>query len=85
MKEQIKAFFEGLSEYYNAPYRSALTKSYQEENDFFMLMVFAESLGIENPTTFYTMEILPFLLEEFHSWHRRMGMQSSPIEHFGCC
>ncbi|WP_170019058.1 cory-CC-star protein [Campylobacter sp. RM16190] len=85
MIEKIKSFLEGLDEYYQAPYRSALTKSYQEENDFFMLMAFAESLGVQNPASFYTIELLPFLLEEFHAWHKRMGMQHSPIEHFGCC
>lgn len=74
-----------LSEFYYAPYRSTLTKAYQDQDDFFMLMVFAEDLGIPNPVSFYTLELLPFLLEDFHEWHKRMGMEKSPLEHFGCC
>ena len=50
-----------------------------------MLMIFAESLGIPNPMTFYTLELQPLLLEEFHDWHLRMGMPHSPLDRFGCC
>lgn len=85
MRQKLKAFFKGLDEFYHAPYRKTLTQEYRDENDFFMMMIFAESLGVPNPTTFYTMELLPFFLEEFHSWHKRMGMEKSPIDHFGCC
>ncbi len=84
-KEKFKAFLEGLDEFYHAPYRATLTRAYRDENDLFMLFVFAESLGVPNPVSFYTLETLPFLLEEFHSWHKRMGLEKSPMEHFGCC
>ena len=85
MHPKLKAFFAGLDEFYHAPYRRTLTSAYRDENDVFMLMVFAEHLGVPNPVSYYTMELLPFMLEEFHSWHKRMGMEKSPIEHFGCC
>lgn len=85
MKQKLKAFFEGLDEFYHAPYRKTLTKAYRDEDDYFMLLVFAESLGVPNPVSFYTLEILPFILEDFHAWHKRMGMDKSPIDGFGCC
>jgi hypothetical protein len=85
MHPKVKAFLEGLDEFYHAPYRRTLTAAYRDENDVFMLMVFAEQLGVPNPVSFYTMELLPFMLEEFHEWHVRMGMEKSPIGHFGCC
>lgn len=85
MHPKVKAFLEGLDEFYHAPYRRTLTAAYRDENDVFMLMVFAEQLGVPNPVSFYTMELLPFMLEEFHEWHLRMGMEKSPIGHFGCC
>lgn len=85
LKKIWHEFSEGLEEFYTSPYRSTLTRAYRDENDFFMLMVFAESLGVPNPLSFYTLELLPFLLEEFHEWHKRMGMEKCPFEHFGCC
>lgn len=85
MKQKLKSFLEGLDEFYHAPYRKTLTKAYRDEDDYFMLLVFAESLGVPNPVSFYTLEILPFILEDFHAWHKRMGMDKSPIDGFGCC
>lgn len=81
----IKAFSEALREFYQAPYRQTLARAYRDENDLFMLLVFAESLGVPNPMTYYTLELQPLLMEEFHDWHRRMGMERSPLERFGCC
>lgn len=85
LKSKFDNFLKGLDEFYHAPYRKMLSSEYRDESDFFMLMVFAESLGVQNPVSFYTMELLPFLFEDFHEWHKRMGMEKSPIEHFGCC
>lgn len=85
LREQWQAFVEGLNEFYHAPYRQTLTRAYRDEHDFFMLIMFAESLGVPNPMTFYTLELQPLLLEEFHDWHTRMGMAHSPLDHFGCC
>ncbi|MGB2078369.1 MAG: cory-CC-star protein [Vibrio sp.] len=83
--QQFKAINQGLEEFYHAPYRRSLTRAYRDEEDFFMLLIFAESLGMDNPVSFYTLELQPFFLESFHEWHLRMGMEKSPIEHFGCC
>ncbi len=85
LKQQYDKFAEGLDEFYHAPYRRTLSRAYRDEEDFFMLLLFAESLGLDNPVSFYTLELQPLFLESFHDWHTRMGMPSSPIEHFGCC
>lgn len=74
-----------LSEFYNAPYRGAVARARRDEEDLFMLFVFAELLGIPNPATYYTLELQPVLLERFHQWHTRMGLEHSPLDHFRCC
>ncbi|GBU09946.1 hypothetical protein AwWohl_10840 [Gammaproteobacteria bacterium] len=84
-RDHFKSFCIGLDEFYHAPYRRTLTRAYRDEQDFFMLLIFAESLGITNPVTFYTLELQPLLLESFHEWHLRMGMEQSPLDNFGCC
>lgn len=60
MKERFDAFSKGLDEFYHAPYRRSLTRAYKDEEDFFMLLIFAESLGLDNPVSFYTLELQPF-------------------------
>lgn len=84
-RETLHAISTGLNEFYYAPYRRTLARAEREESDLFMLMIYAESLGIPNPMTYYTLELQPLLMEEFHDWHTRMGIEKSPLEHFGCC
>jgi hypothetical protein len=50
-----------------------------------MLFVFSEMMGIPNPVTYYTLELQPILMEKFHDWHQRMGMERSPIDDLKCC
>jgi hypothetical protein len=75
----------GLHEYYVAPYRRSFMRAQRDEEDLFMLLVFAENLGIPNPAAFYTMELLPVVYDRFHEWHKRMGMERSPLDHISCC
>ena len=71
-------FSAGLSEFYHAPYRQTMARAARDEEDFFMLMMFAESLGIDNPASFYTLELQPLFLENFHEWHTRCLLYTSP-------
>ena len=74
-----------VREYYDTPYRSAVARSKRDTDDLFMLFVFSELLGVPNPAAYYTLELQPLMLERFHDWHRRMGMEHSPLDHFKCC
>ena len=56
-----------------------------ELNDLFMLLCYLELMGVPNPATFYLLDLYPLLLEEFHLWHRRMGIEHSPLGSMGCC
>lgn len=78
-------FLMGLNEFYHAPYRQTMARAAKDEEDFFMLLLFSESLGIANPAVFYAMELQPLFLENFHEWHQRMGMEKCPFNHMGCC
>lgn len=72
-------------EIYSAPYRGAIARARRDQDDLFMLLVFSEMLGIPNPVSYYTLELQPLMLERFHDWHLRMGMERSPLDHFRCC
>ncbi|MDO8273492.1 MAG: cory-CC-star protein [Gammaproteobacteria bacterium] len=87
--DKRKGFFtrleEGLREYYIAPYRREFARAQRDDDDLFMMLIFSESLGIPNPATYYTLELLPVVYDRFHDWHRRMGMERSPLDHVSCC
>ena len=89
MRTMLRRLFRGISQFYEetyqAPYRRIERRARRRQEDLFRLMVLSESLGVPNPVSFYTLELVPFMLEDFHEWHRRMGMEHSPLEGFRCC
>ena len=56
-----------------------------ELNDLFLLLCFMEATAVPNPATLYLLEVYPYLLEQFHQWHRRMGIERSPLDSMQCC
>ena len=85
VKKRLRDLEYLASEAYNAPYRSMVARAKREQDDLFMLMVFSEMMGVPNPATYYTLELQPILLDRFHEWHTRMGMEHSPLDEFRCC
>ncbi|MCC5869181.1 MAG: hypothetical protein JJU27_11750 [Gammaproteobacteria bacterium] len=60
-------------------------RALDEADDLFLLLCFSESMGLSNPAAWHTLELYPLLLEAFHDWHRRAGMDRSPLDHIRCC
>ena len=89
MSGKTRLLFRRLGElgaqYYNATYRAAIARAKRDEEDLFMLLVFAEMMGVPNPAAWSTLELQPLLMDRFHDWHTRMGMERSPLDHFRCC
>lgn len=85
MKNWLRKFDSFLEHIYAGPWKRTLLREQREREDLFMLMVFSESLGVENPAGWYTLELRGPMLEHFHDWHRRMGLEKSPLDDFRCC
>lgn len=79
------AFRDGLAEYYAGPYRQTLARERRDEDDLFTLVVLGEALGVPDPAAYYSVELMPLLADDFHAWHRRMGMPRSPLDQVACC
>ncbi len=84
-RDKLHDAWELLKEFYEGRHRGALAREKRDEEDLFMLLVFSEMMGIENPASYYTLELLPLFYERFHEWHTRMGMEKSPLDNFRCC
>ncbi len=85
LRGRLRRAGELLREFYEGRHRGALARSRRDEDDLFMLLVLSETMGIPNPASYYTLELLPLLYDRFHEWHLRMGMEHSPLEGFRCC
>jgi hypothetical protein len=72
----LRDIYEGI---FFAPYRSQIHREYLHQRDLFFL------LGVPSPVAFYTLELYPELIEQFHQWHLRMGMEHAPEGGFRCC
>lgn len=72
-------------EAYVMPYRRTLARARRDEDDLLLVVALAESLGVPDPNRFHTLELAPLLEAHVHAWHRRLGMDRSPLEHVTCC
>ncbi|MBP1633638.1 MAG: helicase [Acidobacteria bacterium] len=68
-----------------AGYRRQLRAEAIDLQDLFLLLCYMEALGLPNPAALYLLDVHPYFLEELHLWHRRMGMDRSPLATFRCC
>lgn len=85
LRERWAAIRAGLDEFYAGPYRRTLRRAQREEDDLFLTVVLAEALGVPDPAAYQSVELLPAVYGEFHAWHRRIGLETSPLDHIGCC
>ena len=67
------------------PYERELRRQTADLYDLVTLLCFMEATGLPNPATLYLLEVYPFLLDQFHAWHKRMGIDHSPLGSFPCC
>ena len=82
IRQNIRDFFHGAA--YGA-YERELRLQAAELNDLFLLLCYMEIVGLPNPATLYLLDTYPYLLDQFHQWHRRMGMDRSPLGTLPCC
>jgi len=56
------------------------------EEDMFMLLCFSDLLGIPNPVSYYSLELLAALRpKDLEAWMQRMGRRKSLIDACWCC
>lgn len=77
-----REIYEGM---YVAPYRAAIHREVLRRRDLFLVLGVSELLGVPSPVSYYTLELLPELIETFHEWHLRLGLESAPEGGFRCC
>jgi hypothetical protein len=66
-------------------YEREVRQQTAELHDLFLLLCFMEATGLPNPATLYLLDVYPYVLEQFHEWHRRIGIEHSPLGGLPCC
>lgn len=85
-RERLRSGWRRFTRFYDemffAPYRAAVGRERRDAEDLFLLLAFSDMLGIPNPVSYYTLELLPYMYKRFHQWHLRQGMDRSPVAGF---
>ena len=85
MLDKVKKLIAFYEEVLEMPHRTEIARELRDEDDLFLLMLYSEMIGIPNPVYYYTLELYPYMIEQFHDWHLRMGMDKSPLTGIRCC
>ncbi|OQO89756.1 hypothetical protein B1813_21610 [Saccharomonospora piscinae] len=74
----------GHDQLFVARWRRGLHQQARREQDTLRALVLLESLGVDNPVAYETLDLVPYLVADVHAWHQRLGR-----ERFGdpgvCC
>ncbi|HEX6595100.1 MAG TPA: cory-CC-star protein [Bacillota bacterium] len=85
MFTKLKNLILFYEEVLHMPHRQEIARELRAEDDLFLLLLYSELIGIPNPVYYYTLELYPYMIEQFHEWHLRMGMEKSPLSGIRCC
>lgn len=75
----IGLFFKGATDFKGRAYE-ILQAEVKTEMDNFLLICFSDQLGIPMPISYYTLELLPYLIDEIEDWDMRMTNRKSVWE-----
>ncbi|OLT47121.1 hypothetical protein BJF85_01300 [Saccharomonospora sp. CUA-673] len=56
-----------------ARWRQGLRREARRQDDTLRALLLLESLGVDNPVAYETLDVVPYLVADFHAWHQRMG------------
>ncbi|KKK32968.1 MULTISPECIES: cory-CC-star protein [Salinicoccus] len=85
MLDKAKKLVRFYEEVLEMPHRTEVARELRDQDDMFLLLLYSEMIGIPNPVYYYTLELYPHIIEDFHDWHLRMGMDKSPLTGIRCC
>ena len=78
MREILRGFFE-------LHFKKTVELSQHPIRDMLLLLAFIDYFGLDNPLGVYFLDLYPFLLEEFHLWHKSLGIERSGVSFLPCC
>ncbi len=74
--ENLRLFFVGALDMQEKS-RGHIQNEADELMDQFMILCFGDYLGIDLPTSYYALELLPYLAEDLEQWQGRMTSKKS--------
>lgn len=69
---------------FDARWGHARRREARDQQDTLRALLMLETLGVDNPVAYETLDLIPYMVADLHSWHQRLGRDDfgSPG---GCC
>ncbi|WP_227375061.1 hypothetical protein [Haladaptatus halobius] len=80
LHEVLHGLYHGMIEH---PSFELIEKEAEDVEDEFLFACFSDAFGIPSPVSYYTVELLPYLADEFEAFERRMWDRQSLVERKG--
>lgn len=71
-------------ELFLVPWRSGLQREARRQEEDFLALLLLSSYGIDDPAAYHTLPMTAELVEGFHRWHQRQGLDRFPTDGV-CC
>lgn len=86
--ERLRSAWRHVTEFheqwFEARWRHVLRREARTQHDTLRALMLLETLGVDNPVAYETLDVIPYMVADLHEWHQRMGR-----EEFGdpgvCC
>lgn len=78
---RVESFYEEL---FDSRWRQESLREARAQHDTLRALVVLDSLGVDNPVAYETLDLVPHLLAEAHDWHLRMGRRDAGMPGM-CC
>jgi hypothetical protein len=69
---RVEAFHE---EVFASRWRRELHREARTQHDTLRTLLLLDTLGVDSPVAYETLELVPYLVADLHEWHQRMGRQ----------
>ncbi|HKJ57674.1 MAG TPA: hypothetical protein VKA37_00465 [Halobacteriales archaeon] len=91
LADRIERFREWLHEWLHGIYHGGfehpafekIEHEAEDVEDVFLFACFSDAFGIPSPVSYYTVELLPYLADDFEAWERRMWDRKTLLERKG--
>lgn len=78
---RVAAFYEEVG---RSRWRQESAREARSQHDTLRALVLLDTLGVDNPVAFETLDAVPYLLADAHEWHQRLGRKDFGMPG-GCC
>ena len=58
---------------FEARWGHARTREARTQQDTLRALLLTETLGVDNPVAYETLDLIPYMVADLHEWHQRMG------------